>query len=730
MSAERPIPADGPVAAAADPGSALLVPGWLRRMTALGWRVVASVAFAVVLAEVALTVSTATLAVLVGAVVGATFLPVVRYLRVDRSWPAGRAAALTSVLALVSVLLIVLLIILAFVPYVGAIVQAAHDGVEVVVRRLADLGLPPAVLEYVERLANGIQGWVTDAGRQLVGPIGTVVTVLILGGFMTFYLLADADRAWARATDHLDGWRADTLTGRAVMALDEVSGYLRGTTVTAVTSAVTQTAYLVLLGVPLAGPLGVLVFLGGFVPYVGAFFTTVALLVVTFAARGGPSALILLALISATALVQRRLVARYVYGRARRIQPAVILIVVPAGAALFGLGGLFLAVPIVATVLAFGPAIVAVLGDDPAASTTAAFSPLWLDRLAQWSWRGLVLIASGVVAIQVLVVPFLSAPVVVALIVACAMHPGWSALIRRGWGPTAAALLITLVSGAVIAAILVVTFVSVAQQLPDILRAAADGADDLGLGTSPADVIGTIGPTLESSAGSIVANVASVTVALVIAGLLTFFFLRDGGGWWTSALSRVPARQRTVIGESGAKAARIVNGSTLGTGLISVVAGTLQFLMMTVLGLPLAFPIGVLTFFAGFIPYVGGFIATGLAFLIAIAGGNPTTIVLMAIFTIVINITIGNFVAPLVLGRTVKVHPAIVLLAAPVGAAIGGLIGMFLIVPVIAIVIATWRPVIHLFDPGDEDRPVASPPSPAQVAASAETRSVPAPATG
>jgi putative heme transporter len=124
--------------------------------------------------------------------------------------------------------------------------------------------------------------------------------------------------------------------------------------------------------------------------------------------------------------------------------------------------------------------------------------------------------------------------------------------------------------------------------------------------------------------------------------------------------------------------------------------------MMALLGLPLAFPVGVLTFFGGFIPYVGGAIATGLAFLIALAFGTPTTIVLMAIFTVVINIVIGNFVAPLVLGRTVSIHPAIVLLAAPAGAAIGGLIGMFLVVPIIAIVMATWRSVIKLFDPHDD----------------------------
>jgi predicted PurR-regulated permease PerM len=249
--------------------------------------------------------------------------------------------------------------------------------------------------------------------------------------------------------------------------------------------------------------------------------------------------------------------------------------------------------------------------------------------------------------------------------------------------------------------------VTVIQQLPQSLRAASQGAVDIHLGTSPQDLVSSIGPTLVDNAGSIVSNSASISVALVIAALLTFFLLRDGGQWWSALLARIPDDRRQVVGESGAKAARILNGSTLGTGLVSLVAGTLQVVMMTALGLPLALPVGVLTFFGGFIPYIGGAIATGLALLIAIAFGSPATIALMAIFTVVINILIGNFIAPLVLGKTVSIHPAIVLLAAPAGAAIGGLIGMFLIVPMIAIFMATWRSVIRLFDP-DEAQPIGA----------------------
>ncbi len=695
--------ADPPLTATIARESAL-VPAWLRRMTALGWRVLVIAALGAVCAELALKLSTVTMAILVGAVVGATAFPIVRYLRVNRSWPAGRAAGVASLAALATVIALVLVIVLAFEPYVGRVIDAANVGVDGVLNRLAQLGLPQPVLDSVERLATGVQGWFADAVRQLVAPIGTVAAVLILAGFLTFYLLADADRAWARLTDGLDGWQSDSLRTTAATTLVEVGDYLRATGLTAVVSGVTVTVWLLLFGVPMAGPLGVLVFIGGFVPYVGAFFTTVVVVVMAFATGGVVAAVGLLLLIAITAVILRWALARFVYRHTQRIHPALILVVVPAAAALFGIAGLFLAVPVAATVIAFLPTLTRVLGSGPSNDAKRGPVPIWLDRVAQWSWRGLVVVAVVAVGIQVLVGPFLSAPVVIALVIACAMHPAWNGLVRRGVGPTAAALIVTLVSAAVVTVILAVTIVTLIQQLPQILKAASEGAANIDLGTSPPDLVGTIGPTLVDNAGLIASNSASIGVALVIAALLTFFFVRDGGGWWSQLLARIPADRRQIVGESGAKAARILNGSTLGTGLVSLVVGTLQVVMMTLLGLPLAFPVGVLTFFGGFIPYIGGAIATGLGFLIAIAFGSPTTIVLMAIFTVVINIVIGNFVAPLVLGKTVSIHPAIVLLAAPAGAAIGGLIGMFLVVPMIAIVLATWRSVIRLFDPHDDER--------------------------
>ena len=255
--------------------------------------------------------------------------------------------------------------------------------------------------------------------------------------------------------------------------------------------------------------------------------------------------------------------------------------------------------------------------------------------------------------------------------------------------------------------------------MSEIVDTSKIGAGNLGLGVTPADLVEGFGGGIVSAVATAVSNIAGIALGLVLSVLLMFFFMRDGASWWGSILTRVDHRRRDRIGVVGSQAADILRGTTAGTALSSLAGAILQFITMFVLGLPLAFPISVLMFFAGFIPYIGSAIVTLLGFLVAVAVGDRIDIILMAIFTIVFNIVQGNVVAPLVYGKTVSVHPAVVLLAAPAGGAIGGILGMIMIVPIIAIISRTWRIVIHLFDPEDAATapapPVAAAPAPPPV---------------
>ncbi len=91
--------------------------------------------------------------------------------------------------------------------------------------------------------------------------------------------------------------------------------------------------------------------------------------------------------------------------------------------------------------------------------------------------------------------------------------------------------------------------------------------------------------------------------------------------------------------------------------------------------------------------------------------GDPIDVLIMGIWTIVFNLVAGNIVSPLVYGRTVHIHPAIVLVAIPAGSAIAGPIGMFVVVPAIGIVAATWRTVVSLMsDSRARGLPAQAPP--------------------
>ncbi|HSS35156.1 MAG TPA: AI-2E family transporter, partial [Patescibacteria group bacterium] len=79
----------------------------------------------------------------------------------------------------------------------------------------------------------------------------------------------------------------------------------------------------------------------------------------------------------------------------------------------------------------------------------------------------------------------------------------------------------------------------------------------------------------------------------------------------------------------------------------------------------------------------------------------------------------------LVYGKAVNLHPAIVLMAIPAGAALAGVVGMFLAVPFIGVIAATWRTVLRLF--GERPGDVATQPGPVVAPSPSPTADTPSP---
>jgi putative heme transporter len=123
-----------------------------------------------------------------------------------------------------------------------------------------------------------------------------------------------------------------------------------------------------LLDVPLAFALAVLVFMGSFVPYVGAFVSGLVAVLVAFADGGWELALAVLGLVLLVQFVEGTFLQPLIQSRSVHLHPAIVLLAVAAGGSLFGIAGAYLAVPVTAVVAA----VLGSLSSEPSEADSAA----------------------------------------------------------------------------------------------------------------------------------------------------------------------------------------------------------------------------------------------------------------------------------------------------------------------------------------------------------------------
>ena len=616
---------------------------------------------------IAVLLGTVTASILVAAIVAATFAPFVLALR-DRGWSRIKAAAAVFLGAMLVILATLVVIVLAFLPAISSVVESITTGIGRLRDLLASLDIPPEVGNAIDRATQNIQAWISTQASGLAGGIATVATVGLLATFLTFFFLMDGDKAWDWAMASANQWRRATISTAGHVALERVGGYLRGTAVIAAFDGVVEGLFLLILGVPNAGALAVIVFIGRFIPYVGGLVSTIILLLATLASQGQSAAIVLLVLITILNVIQGKFLAPVIYHRTVHIHPAIALIALPAGAAVAGIIGLFAAIPVVAFVLAIIGALVSILGvEDPAPVSSHPMVPIWLDRLGQWSWRLLATIGLLAVFIAVVIaVPIVVIPLVLGIVLAATLAPFGSYLERRGWSHGRAALGATLGAAVGITVLVALTLISLSAPINDMINTAIAGSSSADASTGGqagilVTLVKTFGAGVLVTIAEVLSTLGAIAVILLLATLLTFYFMRDGGGFWHGFLDRVEPGRRSHVAAAGNRAFNVLGGYMVGTGAISIFGAVTQFLIMFILGIPFALPLAVLAFFGGFIPYIGSLITTGLAFLVTVATGTPQDIVIMAIFTIVFNIVQGNIVAPIVYSRVVSIHPAVVL---------------------------------------------------------------------
>ena len=322
-------------------------PRWLRDLGRASWLLVG--VFALLGGVIWLLATTYTIVgpVVAAAIVATVAMPLVA--RLSRHMPRAAAAV------------IVLLGFVALGVFIVVIVIGGITGQE------GEIG------KHASAAADKAQGWLTSAGVDKSGAssanssvksdvpsiistlakgvidgikgLTSVIFGLSLAVLSLFFLLKDGPslRAWVDRHLGVPEPIAQTITGGVITSL---RGYFRGVTIVSVFNGVVVTLGALLLGVPLAGTIGVVTFVTAYIPYIGAVVAGAFAVVIALGASGTTTALLMLLIVLLANGLLQNLVQPFAMGSALNLNPLVVLIVTIAGGCIFGTIGLILAAPL------------------------------------------------------------------------------------------------------------------------------------------------------------------------------------------------------------------------------------------------------------------------------------------------------------------------------------------------------------------------------------------------
>lgn len=330
-----------------------------------------------------------------------------------------------------------------------------------------------------------------------------------------------------------------------------------------------------------------------------------------------------------------------------------------------------------------------------------------LAVLASISWRILVVAAASLAILYGLgYFRIIVLPVIAALFITNFLSPPVHWLRAHKFPSILATLAVMLTSIFVVAGALTVLGPPIADEFSDLEESFAEGVDQVTqwLAEGPLaitesqieDYIERATTGLTGSTGRIAGTVAAgalraaeLLVELVVTLVLVFFFLKDGPKITDWFQRQTPEHRRTDVDEISRRAWGTLGGYIRGIAVIAFVDAVLIAIALAIIGVPLIPALALLTFIGGFFPIVGAMVAGFVASLVALVSNGPLDAVLVAGSILLIQQIEGNVLQPVLMARAVHLHPVVILLSLTAGAALFGVVGAFLSVPIAAVVATT-----------------------------------------
>ncbi len=360
----------------ADFSGLLAAPQWLRDLGFSSWLLVGSfVALVGAIWLLSLT-ETIVMPLITAGIIASVAGPLVDWLKRHRI-PRGIGAALVMVLIVLIALGVGLLVLTGIAGQASSLSDRLQEGASQVESWAGDLGVKAPTAADANSDASAS---VSDAFQALTqGLLGGVDRLASLAVFLSFtalslfFLLKDAPTIGAFVERHLGvpPKVARSILGRVAGSM---RGYFLGVTIVSVWSSLIVGAGALILGVPMAGTIAVVTFLGGYVPYIGAWTAGGFAVLIALGGTGPEAAGAMAVIVLLANGVLQQLVQPIAYGAALSLHPLAVLIVTIAGGCLFGTIGLVLAAPLLSAAVKIAADLTAAerqLGDPPAAEPSS-----------------------------------------------------------------------------------------------------------------------------------------------------------------------------------------------------------------------------------------------------------------------------------------------------------------------------------------------------------------------
>jgi putative heme transporter len=290
------------------------------------------------------------LPILFAIIVCTVLWPPARWMR-NRGVPAA-AASLVMMLVAVGVFAgVISLIVPSIVSQAPELASRATDGVH----KLQDwIQGPPLNIkdEQLDNMVGTVTGKLQSSASSIaagvfsgVGTATSILVTLFTALILVFFFLKDGPKfiPWL---DRTVGKPSGTHIGEVLIRMwNSLGGFIRTQAIVSFVDAALIGAGLFILGVPLAGVLVVITFLGGFIPIVGAFVAGALAVLIALVSNGLTTALIVLGIILAVQQLEGNVLQPWLQSKSMDLHAVIVLLAVTLGGTLFGITGAFLAVP-------------------------------------------------------------------------------------------------------------------------------------------------------------------------------------------------------------------------------------------------------------------------------------------------------------------------------------------------------------------------------------------------